>query len=213
MRRVFALILALGLVLSLAACGNPAGDGETVQESTMRMEGPFDLEGYLEMLRAFTMHPGDYARRRGTCDGLRLEIAVEIEAVFGPLKDYQMRDLDDTLPDEAILGFMQWFMSVCHSLGSDTAYENPEVYPYTQYELGENGGIEYLPNYAFILWEVLCKPSPGMANWLNLKNEAADWGTEFDMRAFAREYPALAEKIQNTKYTLLLDGKEQEFTI
>jgi len=210
MRKLLVIALALGLLFGLAACVDTAEpeDVFAMQESTMYLGEPFDLEGYQSMLRAFTMHPQDYAKQRGTCDGLRGEIATEIEAVFLPLKDHT-----GELPDEAILAFMQWFMPMCYSLGSDTAYADPEVYPYTAYEPGKNGGIEYRPNYAYILFELMAKPSPGMANWLFLKDEAADLGMKFDMQAFEREYPALAEKIQNTKYTLLLGGGEKEFTM
>jgi len=208
MRKLLAFILALGLLLGLAACGDIANDGKMLQESTMRLDGPFDLDGYQSMLRAFTMYPRDYAKQRGACDGLRLEIATEIDALFRPL-----RDCEGELPDEAILAFLQWFMPVCYSLGSDTDYADPQVYPYTAYEQSESGGIEYLPNYAFILFELMGKPSPGMARWLVLKGEAADWGTVFDRQAFEAEYPDLAEKIVNTKYTLLLDGREEEFTL
>ena len=210
MRKLLVIALALGLLLGLAACGEPVEDEPTTEftMTTIHPGEPFDLEGYQSMLRAFTMYPEDCAKQRGTCDGLRGEIATEIEAVFRPLKDYA-----GELPDEAILAFMQWFMPVCYSLGSDTAYADPEVYPYTAYEPGKNGGIEYRPNYAYILFELMGKPSPGMANWLFLKDEAADLGMKFDMQAFEREYPALAEKIQNTKYTLLLGGSEKEFTM
>jgi hypothetical protein len=209
-RRLLVIALALGLLFGLAACVDTAEpeDVSTMQESTMHLGEPFDLAGYQSMLRAFTMHPGDYAKRRGTCDGLRGEIAGEIEALFRPLKEYP-----GELPDEAILAFMQWFMPECYSLGSDTAYAAPEVYPYTAYEPGENGGIEYRPNYAYILFELTAKPSPGMANWLLLKDEAEDLGTEFDLQAFERSFPALAEKIRNTKYTLPLGGGEKEFTM
>jgi len=203
MRKLLAFILALGLILGLAACGDIANDSEILQESTMRMDGPFDLDGYQSMLKAFTMHPQDYAKRRGTYDGLRLEVATDINAMFRPLREYK-----GELPDEAVLAFLQWFMPVCYSLGSDTEYADPQVYPYTAYEPGENGGVVYRPNYAYMQFDLMGKPSPGMARWLTLKeNETTGW------QAFEAEYPALASKIADARYTLFLDGKEQEFTL
>ena len=94
MKKLLTIVLALGLLLGLAACGAPKAEEPTSRETTTQPAMPFDLEAYKAALSEW-----------GAADPVEHVVnpAPHIAEAFQPLQDY-----NGILPDEAVMAFARY---------------------------------------------------------------------------------------------------------
>jgi len=142
MRRLLVIVLALGLVLGLAACGGKEPEPETTTETFMEPAAPFDLEAYTE-----TLEEASYQ-------------ADKIAEVFQLLEDYE-----GILPDEAVMAFAHFLACACEGLLNYEAEKYPCLTSYGHSYFSD-------PDYPAVIKALEGKLSPGAVRWLELKAQA-----------------------------------------
>lgn len=162
MRKLFAIAMALGLLLSLVACGTPQEEELTSSEpETITKTTTLQSTAETTTETAVTLSPeeeSEYNIRRTR------EVNAEIEEQFQLLIDRK-----GIVQDEDVRDFANELYRTCYHLYFD--YQAKECHPFLM-PFPDSG---YLPNYQAVASALKGKISPGAARWLALKAESHDF--------------------------------------